>query len=279
MSKLIILGANPKHFREHLFLTSKFETVISFGNEPIPYIKEHYQISVYNILEIINKIECTNLNDFKIFSRFSGEKLFVRYIIETYFGMQSTSYHIYKSAVDKTYMRLFFEKLNIPTTTLATDITNSVVKPAISKIGKIGVKKLDSKQQFKRTFQSIINTAENIDLNIENILGGTDFTVFIKYGNKKINHYKIIEEKHEFKNGDLTAADHKVSMDSTVWKNVEDHALALAPYCGNNDVITLHFKYNEKLGPIFYELGFGLGGDNFFENTNVFTEWEMWLKC
>lgn len=279
MNTLVILGTNPKHSREHMFLSSKFETVLSFGNEPIPYIKEHYQISVYNILEIIKKIENANINDFKIFSRFSGDKLLVRYIIETYFGIQTTSYHIYKSAVDKTYMRLFFEKLKIPTTTISTDLSNSVVKPAISKIGKLGVKKLESKQQFKRTFQSIINTAENIDLNIENIIAGADFTAFIKFGNEKINHWEIIEEKHEFKNGDLTVADYKISVESNVWKKVEKHALALAPYCSNNDVITLHFKYSEKSGPVFYEVGFGLGGDNFFENTEIFTEWEMWLKC
>ena len=279
MSKLIILGANPKHLREHLYLISKFESVISFGNSPIEYIENHCKISVYNTIEIINKIEQIGTNDLKIFSRFTGDKLLVRYIIETYFDLQSTSYHIYKSAVDKTYMRLFFGKLNIPTTSISTHMTNSVIKPAISKIGKLGVKKIDTRQQFKNNYQSIVDTAENIDLNIENILEGRDYTVFVKYGTGVIKNWKVIEEHHEFKNADLIAVDYRVPLDTTVWENVKDYAMALAPYCVNQDVITLHFKYSESVGPIFYELGYGLGGDNFFENTEIFSEWEQWLEC
>jgi hypothetical protein len=279
MNTLIILGANPNHMREHIYLDSQFKKVLSFGNVRIPYLDNHYEISVNNILEIIKKIELAELQSFEIFSRFTGEKLFVRYIIEVYFNMHRTSYHIYKSAADKSYMRLFFEKLNIPTTSLSSQLTGSIVKPAISIIGKVGVKKLKNRDQFKSKYHEIIETGANLDLNFEQVASGKDFTLFLKFFECKVSRWKIIEEEHTFSDGNLNTGKLKVMNDPSIWHKVEQYALALAPYCNNHDVITLHFKYQESLGATFYELGYGLGGDQFFDDPDIFQEWQEWLKC
>ncbi|MDB4191549.1 hypothetical protein N9802_07975, partial [Amylibacter sp.] len=152
-------------------------------------------------------------------------------------------------------------------------------KPAISIIGKVGVKKLKNRDQFKSKYHEIIETGANLDLNFEQVASGKDFTLFLKFFECKVSRWKIIEEEHTFSDGNLNTGKLKVMNDPSIWHKVEQYALALAPYCNNHDVVTLHFKYQESLGATFYELGYGLGGDQFFDDPDIFQEWQEWLKC
>jgi hypothetical protein len=277
MTSVVILGANPLHRREHEFLANLFEHTYSFGNVPIPYIKNHYQISIYDIKSIIQIItELTNI-DFQIFSRVTGDKIFARYLLEVFFQKTSTSYHVYKSAFDKSYMRLFFLNIGIPTTEINSSLIKSVVKPTFSRAGKVGVKYIETAEKFLENLENIVGTGFNLDVTIERRVQGQDYTLFLKINEQKVKLWRLIREKHSFVKGNLNIQPYSLANDLEVYRKIEKYAKKVANYCGENEVITLHFKFEPGLKPIFYELGIGLGGDGFFENETIFPDWQEWF--